>query len=261
MEYRETITVATMNIRHDADRWAERRALLSGGFIRLWPDVIALQEVALAIEQAEILRSDLNADARSNAYAASVAPKTGEAPIEGVGCLTRRPVTRSTRIELPGGRRVAQALELQIGDAAVCVVNTHLHHEPAGSEEIRAKQSAAIMAYIEDGRQRAPEMHWILTGDFNAAPASETVRLILEHLVSVYPAIHGSEPAYTYPTPLAVKDYADPSSRQCIDYVFVSPSVRVHDIEVIFDQPAPNDPALYPSDHYGLLATLSFPTR
>ncbi|MCW3061535.1 MAG: hypothetical protein JWQ02_3356 [Capsulimonas sp.] len=251
-----TMTVATINIRHDADRWEERRPLLSERLIRLWPDVIALQEVALGIEQAAILQSDLNSDARTAAYAAYVERKTGEAPIEGIGCLTRLPVLRSTRIELPGGWRIAQALDLQLGDAVVCVVNTHLHNEPADSEEIRAKQSAAIMDFIEREAQRAPGTHWVLLGDFNATPDSETVHRVLQTLVSVYPVIHGAEPQYTYPTPL-VEDYNDPASYHCIDYIFTSPSIHVHDVRLICDEPSPDDPTLYPSDHYGLLATIS----
>ena len=251
------MTVATINIRHDADRWGERRPLLSENLARLWPDVIALQEVALGIEQAAILQSDLNSDARSAVYAAYVERKTGEAPIEGIGCLTRLPVLRSTRIELPGGWRIAQALELQFGDSVVCLVNTHLHNEPADSEEIRAKQCAVIMEYIEREATSAPDKHWVLAGDFNATPSSETVQRVLATLTSAYPAIHGAEPEYTYPTPL-VEDYNDPASYHCIDYLFTSPSIQVRDIRLICDEPSPDDPTLYPSDHYGLLATISF---
>ncbi|MEO7717258.1 MAG: endonuclease/exonuclease/phosphatase family protein [Capsulimonas sp.] len=252
-----TMTVATINIRHDADRWEERRPLLSERLIRLWPDVIALQEVALGIEQAAILQSDLNSDARTAVYAASAEPKYGKAPIEGIGCLTRLPVIRSTRIELPGdGWRIAQALDMQFGDAVVCVVNTHLHNEPADCEEIRAKQCDMIMEYIEREAASAPDKHWILAGDFNATPSSETIERVLQTLVSAYPIIHGAEPEYTYPTPL-VEDYNDPASYHCIDYIFTSPSIHVHDVRLICDEPSPDDPTLYPSDHYGLMATIS----
>lgn len=248
-----------MNIRHDADRWPERRPLLSQGLRRLAPDVIALQEVALGIDQAALLQSDLNGEMDAAPYAAFVEPKTGAAPTEGIGCLTRLPVARSTRLELPGGWRIAQALDFRQDGVSFCVVNTHLHHEPADSEEIRAKQSAAIMEYLEAEAARDPDKHWILAGDFNATPETETVQRVLTRLVSAYPIIHGAEPKYTYPTPLAAEDYADPTSYHCIDYLFVSPSIHVHDIQMIFDEPGPDDPALFPSDHFGLLATISFP--
>jgi hypothetical protein len=45
----------------------------------------------------------------------------------------------------------------------------------------------------------------------------------------------------------------DPS---CLDSIWVRGPVRVLAARVEFDRPDPNDPTLYPSDHFGLSATL-----
>ncbi|HEX2063071.1 MAG TPA: endonuclease/exonuclease/phosphatase family protein, partial [Acidimicrobiales bacterium] len=94
-----------------------------------------------------------------------------------------------------------------------------------------------------------------LVGDFNATPRSTTVRLLGEHLRSAYAAVHGREPPRTVPTPLREPDA---TSGIVIDYVFVSADVDVLDAAVAFDQPHPTDPRLVPSDHFGLVASVSF---
>jgi endonuclease/exonuclease/phosphatase family metal-dependent hydrolase len=42
-----------------------------------------------------------------------------------------------------------------------------------------------------------------------------------------------------------------------LDYIFVNDRVEVHDGWLAFDRPGVGDPTLYPSDHFGLAATLT----
>jgi endonuclease/exonuclease/phosphatase family metal-dependent hydrolase len=42
----------------------------------------------------------------------------------------------------------------------------------------------------------------------------------------------------------------------CLDYIWVRGPIRVQSCRVVFDRPAVDDPTLYPSDHFGLVATL-----
>jgi endonuclease/exonuclease/phosphatase family metal-dependent hydrolase len=45
--------------------------------------------------------------------------------------------------------------------------------------------------------------------------------------------------------------------RGTVDYIFADENFTVAECDVVLNQPAPNDPTLYPSDHVGLCATLS----
>jgi hypothetical protein len=42
----------------------------------------------------------------------------------------------------------------------------------------------------------------------------------------------------------------------CLDYVWVRGDIRVVDARLAFDRPHPDDPTLYPSDHFGIAAHL-----
>jgi endonuclease/exonuclease/phosphatase family metal-dependent hydrolase len=98
-----------------------------------------------------------------------------------------------------------------------------------------------------------------------------------QQFVSAYAAQHGHEPDHTCPTPLAHSGRAtfrniyrgigefilNPKTnhtigpwRGTLDYVFANKQVRVMDCDVVFNHPAPHEPTLYPSDHFGLAATL-----
>jgi endonuclease/exonuclease/phosphatase family metal-dependent hydrolase len=41
-----------------------------------------------------------------------------------------------------------------------------------------------------------------------------------------------------------------------LDYIFVDPRIKVLDCTLIMDKPGQEDPRLYASDHFGLLAVL-----
>jgi hypothetical protein len=47
--------------------------------------------------------------------------------------------------------------------------------------------------------------------------------------------------------------------RGTLDYIFVSPEIRVIECGVILDRPSTSDPTLYASDHLGMVATLEIP--
>lgn len=56
-----TICVATLNLRHNADRWEERAPLLIEQFVTLEPDTIGLQEVHVPSNQAAWIVAHVNA--------------------------------------------------------------------------------------------------------------------------------------------------------------------------------------------------------
>ncbi len=87
-----TFKLLTLNLRHDADRWPERRPLLAAALAAHAADVIAFQEVALPIRQADLIAADLAALGQP-AYTVHIASKWGaESSREGIALLSRLPV-------------------------------------------------------------------------------------------------------------------------------------------------------------------------
>ena len=93
-----------------------------------------------------------------------------------------------------------------------------------------------------------------------------------QSFASAHEARHGREPDYTCPTPLVTRrpvrsvfargllwlfsNRPGEPWRGTLDYIFINPQLRVVECDVILDRPAPHDPSLYASDHYGLAATV-----
>jgi endonuclease/exonuclease/phosphatase family metal-dependent hydrolase len=156
---------------------------------------------------------------------------------------------------LPEGGRVAQILHVCEDRKQYNIVNTHLHHLPKDDECIRFKQIKFLLDWMSKMAFKSPA--WILAGDFNALPKSKTIQHILKKFDSAYLSFHGTEPEYTFPT-LLVEEKGDWNMPRTIDYIFFSPTtITVEEAHLAFTQADPNDPTLFASDHYGLVATFS----
>lgn len=245
-----TFKLLTLNLRHNADRWLERRPLVAAALAAHDADVIAFQEVWLPIQQADLLAADLAALTKSPTYAIRVQPKSGaEFDREGIALLSRLPVLESSSLELPVGNRVAQRVRVLKDGHAFDVVNTHLHHEPVFDESIREPQMRALLDWLNV----SPDRNWLVCGDFNAQPQSSTVQRIAARFRSAYATLHGADPL-TFPTPLVDYDYPPVA----LDYIFFDPArLTPTAAEVVAAQPAAHDARLYPSDHFGLTATFT----
>lgn len=246
--------IATLNVRHDADRWPERLPVVVNTLRESAADVIALQEVALRVDQADAIAHGLNAHlpAQAPPYRVLVQPKQGFRPREGIAVLTRLPIRAHERLALDGARRVAQRVRVDAGGWTLDVVNAHLHHLPRDSEAVRLAQMRAILHWME--RQPFPAGGWVLLGDMNAKPGSVTIQAAQERLISAYDAVHGGPPSQTFPTPLPPHHAHPPVT---IDFIFCDPDgITAADAWLIGDTPHPDDAALYASDHYGLAAVL-----
>ncbi len=260
----ERVTIVSLNLRHDADRWPERALLVREEMVALNPDLIALQENAVRIGQSEWLQAQLRKRTGrlfEEVHTVRQLPPPHDASIESNAMLWACRFQGYEWIKLPSGYearkpsderlyharyRTAQRLRLTVGGAPFDVYNTHLHHEdPDGC--IHPAQVRFLLDWIAARSRGAPHA---VCGDFNARPGSITVQAIeAAGLRSAHRDVHGVEP-HTSPTPLSPE--WDAGVRQCIDYVFVSPEVRALDARVVFDRPSPSDPRLYSSDHFGL---------
>lgn len=247
VKLRYMIRIVSLNLRADANRWEERFPLVVQALLEANADIIALQEIRLKIEQHTLLADALNQH-NEHHYQAHLCEDWYEPNILGNAFLARIPVIEHERIELPNGFRTAQRLLLEREGQAINIVNTHLQHKPYRNECIRLEQMNYILAWIKS--YKTP---FILVGDMNANPESETINFAKEHLQSAYEAIHGIEPDLTFPTPLRAEENMSP---RVIDYIFCDDNFVVEDCELIGTRPATDDETLYISDHFGLVAEL-----
>jgi endonuclease/exonuclease/phosphatase family metal-dependent hydrolase len=259
------VRVATVNILNDLSRWQQRLPLLVDGLASLSLDLIALQEVTdpLGCGTAGLLADALGG------YYVFACPKSGWGRRwEGIAILSRLPVTRHEVLDLGSQQRTAQRVEFEADGHPVILVNGHFYWPP-GVQGARVRQVELLLAWVASNAPCSPV---ILCGDFNATPESQAIVRVKRSFASAHEAAHGCDPAYTCPTPLisggrirgpvtrgvlrTFSNVRGESWRGTLDYIFVSPGLRVADCELILDRPSPDDQTLYASDHFGLSATL-----
>jgi len=259
-------SLVTFNLLNKPSRWHERRELVLTQLRALQPDVIALQEVSLPHNNARWLAEQLGG------YHVYTASKTGALGAhEGIATLSRLPVEESHTLALGTQSRVAQVTQVRLGRRIIALVNGHFLFHVYDHIQ-RTQQVQRVLTWL---RLDASALPIVACGDFNATPEMRTIQLMKESFISAYEAIHGHEPDWTCPTPLA---YAPDGTRKglkrlsnfilkrraaiwhgTLDYIFVDGNFAVQRCDVILDQPAPHDPTLYPSDHVGLYAEVDLP--
>jgi endonuclease/exonuclease/phosphatase family metal-dependent hydrolase len=262
----KSFNIVTINILVDLSHWKARRNLLVEGLSALQPDFIALQEVSLPENPADWLAHELGLE---YCY---LSAKTGfEASREAIAILSRRPISARATLDLEGQQRVAQYVQLDMEGRSLVIANTHLYWQP-GNSAVRLRQVGRIIRWLQD---LPPEMPVIVCGDFNGTPETTALAVMRQHYRSAHAVIHGREPGFTCPTPLPRSTWSVLRTflgfflllrpqhirldwRGTLDYIFVNRQLAVNDCRVVLDQPSPVNPRIYPSDHYGILANLSF---
>ena len=243
-----TILVATLNIRNIADRWRERLPLLLQDMAALQPDVIGLQEVVFAVGQDRLLGAA--GEARYGVHRAWAGrPEYGNAILAREGFVAGEP----ERLDL-GMNRSALRVPLAARDGSrFAYVATHLHHL-VPDEAARTGQASAIVAWLASRPEPAAQ---IVVGDFNAEPSEPAyARMTEAGFRSAHLAANGAEPAVTWPSGIQAEGMDTDGDPGCLDYIWVRGPIEVESCRVVFDRPAADDPTLYPSDHFGLVAQL-----
>lgn len=125
------------------------------------------------------------------------------------------------------------------------VVSVHFDHE---GQVARRESAKLVLRWL---RQQAAVDAVIVMGDFNSTPDTEQIQSMSAELrdarVASLTPPHG--PSATFND---FKFGVPPSKR--IDYIFVSPSLRVLKFAVLTD----SDGARYPSDHFPVMARVQF---
>jgi endonuclease/exonuclease/phosphatase family metal-dependent hydrolase len=250
------ITVATLNLRNRQDRWLKRRELVVAQLLDAAPDLIGLQEVYRPIGQANWLRNQINSRmASTGGRPYRLIQKRRHHPwkgyFDGIGILSRLPILSHDAISLGYEGRVALRANIELATRETLdFVTLHLHHR-SRDHEARAEQVMKLTGWL---KEHNPVRLQVIAGDFNEVPDRPAIQLMKQGYRSTFDEAWGHEPLATFPTALVPRqdDWAG-----CIDYIFISPTVKnVKDVRIFCNKPSPNDPTLYPSDHIGLLATL-----
>lgn len=246
------IAVATLNLFNRMGEWERRAPLVIDQLYELLPDVIALQEVDLMLDQGMWISRQINQRLPREAthYRIKHAANTGKrASYHGIGTLSRLEFCEHEILDLMTFERVAQRMRFTLTGRDFVFVNTHLHHPPDATSE-RVEQLKYLLAWLDRDARGMPT---VIAGDFNAYAHEEGIRLMKTRYRSAYEAVHGKEPEKTWPTP--VNDF-DTSPDGALDYIFVSEEFDIKSVGLAFDKPSVEDSNLFPSDHLGLFAKL-----
>lgn len=256
------IEVATLNLRKGELRWEERRGLLLEQLDELGPDVIGFQEVDLRIDQGNWICSRLNEIRRGRAESEylihHMANPRENAAYEALAIMTRLPIADHTGHDYLIRNRVAHRARLMVEDRPIDFWNTHFHHvQDRAGNEMRVRQAEALREWLDHDGSGIPK---VVVGDFNSPPGTKPIRILEENVRSAFAAANGTEPDRTAWTPLGKEEHGgnDPPSGAVVDYILVSAEVRVRACCLVFDRPHEKDPSLYPSDHFGISATIEF---
>ena len=268
------LSLVTINILNDLSLWNERSRLLVDQLAILDPDLIALQEVSMVRDSsnahwlADELNQSVDVDKKKH-YQVLLCPKTGRyAKKEAIAILSRLPVKKHESLDLLSQNRVAQLARLQINNQNVILVNGHYFWQP-GISESRQRQIELLLDFLDTQPVDQPV---IVCGDFNGLPGTPAIERMRLYFDSAYSFVNKEEPEYTCPTPLPkpkriyvrtlirwllrLHPKPNPNWRGTLDYIFVDPRLQTQECKVVLDQPADDNPAIYPSDHYGLWASI-----
>ena len=242
--------VATLNLEQDQRRWETRRNLVAAQFAKLRPDIWALNEIHIPSQTGRWLQRAA-AQASGTRYALVQQSKAGEdGRAQAEGLLTRYPAIESANLDYRSHDCVALVARLEIDGRSLDVYVTHLIAAKV-ADSARRHQAALLLDWM---RTRADADGAVVCGDFNAAPDQPSIRTMAA-------ALRATQSQPTAFTPLREPDGGPthpewPRFDRCIDYIWVSASIKVHATGLCFNEPAADDPDLWPSDHIGVWADL-----
>jgi endonuclease/exonuclease/phosphatase family metal-dependent hydrolase len=244
--------VATLNLEQNHKRWEARRQLVLDQLTSLQPDIMALNEICLPLQTGRWLQRALRERLRGPLALLQQSKVNGSSSIDGEALLTRYPVVESANWDYRTLDMVAQVVRLDIEGQLLDVYVTHLYSS-RGDDALRLYQVQQLLAWI---RTRDDVEARVVCGDFNATLDMPSAQLMASVL----------RPTQTAPTAFTPLEDAEGNVShpywarfdRCIDYIWVAGPLAVHASGVCFNTPSPTDPTLWPSDHAGVWADLSF---
>jgi endonuclease/exonuclease/phosphatase family metal-dependent hydrolase len=244
------LRIATLNLEQDLKCWDARRELVAAQLGALHPDLLALNEIHIPSQTGRWLQ---RAAAKSSGakYALVQQSKTGEdSRTQADGLLTRYPVIETANLDYRSHNCVALAARFEIAGRILDVYVTRLIAARV-EDSARQDQARQLLEWI---RTRDDADCSVVCGDFNAAPDQPSIGL----MSAAYRPTQSQATAFT---PLR-EPGGSPTHPEwqrfdrCIDYIWVSPSIKVHATGLCFNEPAKDNPDLWPSDHVGVWADI-----
>jgi endonuclease/exonuclease/phosphatase family metal-dependent hydrolase len=245
------LRIATLNTARNLKRWELRRELIAAQVASLNPDLLALNEIHVPTQSGRWLQ---RAAAQSGTrYILLQQSKAGEdSRIEAEGLLTRCRLVETGSLDYGSHACVALVARFEITGRLLDVYVTHLI---AARVEDSARQYQ-VRQLVEWVRSRDDAHFSVVCGDFNAAPDQPSIELMLRAF----------RPTQLQPT--AFTPLQEPGGQpthpewqrfdRCIDFIWIGKGINSLASGLCFNQPAPDEPALWPSDHAGVWADLEF---
>ncbi|KAF0185228.1 MAG: endonuclease/exonuclease/phosphatase family protein [Hyphomonadaceae bacterium] len=244
------IRVVTLNFWKDEGDLGARLPLIASGLVGLAADIVCLQEVYADADMCvgRYLARELGLSLAAHPARAKV--RNGQASTSGLAILTSWRIMAAEAHELPmheaDGQRLAQLVEVLSPQGRLGVLNLHLSHlrDDVGVAA-RARQLDAAAAWAQrDGRRPL-----VIAGDFNAGVDAPEVK----QFVRRYDADFGTDASALASSTLRCRANA------AVDHVaLVGGGSRWHVCarDTVLTEVDPVN-GVWPSDHFGVLATLA----
>jgi len=247
----DRLTLVTYNLWFGERCWHERIAALLRLVRDARPDVIGFQEVT-----PPHLERILDEDWVRREYQVSDAAGVTVEP-HGVLLLSRLPISVLSLCHLPSRKnRKLVVAELETSEGAVCLGTVHLESSPL-SLPVRLEQLDRILPGLHGAR------HAVLMGDFNFDPRDLVEQSRIEPgYLDLWSALHSGEPGYTVDSVLNQMRFLHKQRHKQarFDRILLRSTVsgwEPESIRMIGTEPiSPAHPEVYPSDHFGLVATI-----
>ena len=244
------LRIATLNLEQNHKRWEARRELIVQQWGELKPDMLALNEIYIPEQTGRWLQRAA-AERLHTRHTLLQQSKVGDDSItQAEGLLTRYPVIETANLDYRSHNCVALVARFEIDSRLLDVYVTHLIAARV-EDAARQYQARRLLDWIQT---RDDVDFSVVCGDFNATPEQPSIRL----MSSVF------RPTQTQPT--AFTPLQEPGGSpthpdwerfdRCIDYIWVTESIKVQASGLCFNRPAPDNTTLWPSDHLGVWADL-----
>jgi len=247
-----TFRVVTLNLEQDHKRWGARRELVIDQLAALQPDVIAFNEICIPLQTGRWLQCMARERLGRPFTLLQQSKVNGSSLVEGEALLTRYPVVETANWDYRTLDMVAQVVRIEIDGRLLDVYVTHLYRS-RGDDALRLYQVQQLLAWIQT---RDDVEARVVCGDFNATLEMPSAQLMAR-------VFRPTQTAPTAFTPLQDTDgrvshpYWSRFDR-CIDYIWVARPLAVQASGVCFNIPSATDSTLWPSDHAGVWADLTF---
>jgi len=257
------VKVMTLNIWGYSHSWERRRQLIIDVIDAESPDIIGLQEVYSdprfdedgRNQAQQIVRSlpkyNLVCSLHRHPPPKDVNPEEYPFIQTGLAIMSRHPIIESGHISLPYSvhinphPRMVLASRIRSPLGEICFFVTHL----STYEADRPSEALMLEDFIRGFSRSSPA---VVVGDFNETP-DEPVVLFMKGKGEIHGRRMGFRDAWEEVNP-GEEGYTHRGRR--IDYIFVGPSIKVLDCRLVADKP--DSEGYYPSDHYGVLASIIF---